>query len=82
MNNFDILVSPNPSIGIVTIKIFNRSKFHKGKLILRNSIGKNLLETTFFENNIQLDMSNVAKGFYFIEVVSNNLSVTTKLILN
>jgi hypothetical protein len=79
-NNF--VIYPNPSSDIFNIKI--------GDIQLQNIevidiSGKILFSKNDFDNSggeIQIDLSNVAKGVYFLKLSANKKSVVKKIVKN
>ncbi|MEI6488002.1 MAG: T9SS type A sorting domain-containing protein [Bacteroidota bacterium] len=72
-------VYPNPASGIVTIKC----KIDKIVAINVMDVLGNIVDQKWhFENdNYQIDLSHLAKGIYFIEVISTNTKFETKKII-
>lgn len=79
-----IIVSPNPTSGIVQI-IFNEmnNQFEKYSISLINSFGQTLSIQNInkIEINIQseINLANLPKGIYFIQIVFDNNVVTRKV---
>lgn len=76
-NQYNIIVSPNPSFGLVTVK---SDVLMKG-LIVRNSVGQIIQKMTTNSNLYKLDLSKEAHGMYFISIVNGENTITKKLII-
>ena len=73
-------VYPNPTSDFVTLRVEETllSTIHSIKLYNTNSV---LVKTIHPRNNIQLDLSNMASGVYFIHIhVNGGKSITKKII--
>jgi len=85
-NSINFTVSPNPSNGFSTISFNNVSKSNininlfdlSGKFIKNITQG----ELKAGQQEIELNASDLAKGVYFIKVEQNDLSYTSKFIVN
>ncbi len=79
-NNF--VIYPNPSADIFNIKI---GDIQPQSLEVTDISGKNIISKKDFDNSgneIQIDMSNVSKGVYFIKIATADKSVVKKIIKN
>ena len=80
-NNSEITIHPNPSSGFFNFT-FNNQNFEK--YIINDLYGKIILSSNINENestNLKIDLSNQAKGIYFIEFLSKDSKKIIKLIL-
>jgi len=78
-NQEDILLFPNPTFGKLTIQ-FDRADFKQ--LVLVNSLGKVVLrEEIKGEQQLQLDLSDCAKGLYFLRFERETNSVVQGVVL-
>jgi DNA-binding beta-propeller fold protein YncE len=77
----DIVIYPNPSTGLVTIRINNEPL--DGKVSIFNIQGKLVHETALRsgQQSVQLNLSSNPKGLYFISVVSDGMNMTEKVLL-
>lgn len=73
-NSSGLQISPNPSKNIVQIKI--NSKIDK--ITVFDSLGKVILIQT--QNNNEIDVENLSKGIYLIEIISENEKIYRKFI--
>jgi len=76
----DILVYPNPSTGIVSIGLPSMDEVNSVKII--NSVGQVVYQTASAESLLEVDLSALPKGMYFVECVNSENSYFKKLILN
>ncbi len=76
-NEFDIY--PNPSTGLVTINC-KSGIFDKIEII--NVTGQKVHSVNITSKNIQIDLSNLAKGLYFVKIKGENYYKTEKLIID
>lgn len=72
-----ITLQPNPTNGIITIN----SRYEIQKIDVMNVAGQILLSESATEKTHQLNLTDFAKGIYFVRVsYANGLSVTKKII--
>ncbi len=70
-----LLAYPNPMENVLTVKLPN---YNSGSILaLINAQGQVILNV---ENNAQIDVSNLAKGIYFLRATFGNETITEKLI--
>jgi hypothetical protein len=75
----NISLYPNPSTGIFTI---NLNKPAKSKICIHDVLGNCIMEKEYQnEENLSIDLSNQAKGIYFLEVVVDNKRNVKKVVL-
>lgn len=74
-NENNIVVFPNPTNGIINIKLNNGNDITN--IVLYNMTGQKLLESN--QNNI--DISNLSNGVYLLKVTDSNNSLETKQII-
>ncbi len=72
-DNF-ITIAPNPFADKTTITFSSESNTSKYTLYIRDVLGNNIIQSTINSNQYTIDMSNVAKGVYFVEVIDNSTS--------
>lgn len=78
-NEFDtinIVYYPNPVIDIITVKASTELKNAK----ICNLLGQTIFQQRFNSNEIQLNMSNIPTGTYFVIVESHNRKETFKIL--
>lgn len=76
LNNKVIKYYPNPSKGQITIENAEKSNV---KII--DFIGSQMLSINVESNNENIDLTNLAKGAYFIQIIKNKSIITEKLII-
>lgn len=77
-----IKIYPNPSKGLITLDIKDS---HVGNYFIEiTNINGQIAYCTWHystEKTIRIDLSNIAKGIYFVKVKNNNSVITEKLII-
>ncbi len=77
--NKNISVFPNPSSGVFNIKLKSISNL---KFDIYDITGKVVMsKLNVLENNFKLDLSNYAKGIYFMKIQTDLGSITKKLVV-
>lgn len=74
----DIKVYPNPSTGI--FNVVNTTQ-QIGRIIITDATGKQIMDLTSNENQIELDLSNYAKGMYMAIFFDGEQTVVRKLVI-
>ena len=70
LNNSLVNLFPNPSNGIITLKLAQHSN---GQIILTDILGKEVLSKSFTSNEVQLNLKGLeSKGTYFAKVLDSN----------
>lgn len=88
INSFDetvdfINIYPNPFNTSATFTINNQSKINVAELIIYNVFGNEVIHTKITKQANTINTSNLAAGFYFYKITSNNKLIQTgKLISN
>ena len=83
----NIKINPNPVITYANIKFLTMiQKDNKFRLIVFNNTGqpeisKDVSQDAFL-NGYNLDMSSLASGYYFIQIASNSILQTFKILKN
>ncbi len=78
-NNVDFTIYPNPCSSQATISFSEEQKNTSIKLV--NVLGECIQQLTTNNKQLKIDMSNVAKGIYFIEVMDEKKNVANKKII-
>jgi len=76
-NNLGLSLYPNPNNGIFTLNIKAKNVLVK----IMNTTGQVVLTKNNVNTNEQIDLSNNAKGIYFVTVTSNEAVTTQKVIV-
>jgi len=80
-NTGDFNVYPNPSQQFINVQLNDvTDKITKIELI--DLLGKTIYVNNFYENKIQIPVSNLTNGTYFIKVYSNDKVLMRKLFIN
>jgi hypothetical protein len=74
-------VYPNPATEMVNIQ-FDADKYHHATLMLINSNGQVVYSSPLTESNHQIGLQNVAAGLYIAKIISDEGSMTKKLVVN
>jgi len=88
INTFDepvdfINIYPKPFHASATFTINNQSKINIAELIIYNVFGNEVIRTKITKQANTINTSNLAAGFYFYKITSNNKLIQTgKLISN
>ena len=77
-----IVISPNPSSGIVNITMPEESLSDEMQLSLKNLEGKSVMFTQSSDQHVQLDLMHLPAGLYLLNISDGSSSVTRKIILN
>jgi hypothetical protein len=75
-NSINVVYSPNPVIDLLAIKATAELKSAK----ICNVLGQIILQQRFNASEIQLDLSNVPTGTYFVTVESDDRKETFKIL--
>lgn len=75
-NKFDFSIFPDPSSGIVNLNL----KQNRGQVNICNMLGEVVYSSIITQNNMQIDLSNLPNGVYFITVYGTESSETKKII--
>ncbi|MES2863749.1 MAG: choice-of-anchor L domain-containing protein [Bacteroidota bacterium] len=76
LQNFAIY--PNPANNFITIQ--NKDNAIISKVNLTDILGKNIKTSTYNSSEVSMDISNLNSGIYFVEIYSNEVKTTKKII--
>jgi subtilisin-like proprotein convertase family protein len=76
---YKVNIYPNPANDILNIEIVD-SKAVFNKLIIRNTIGQEVLSQSITSNRAIVDIDNLDAGIYLLEITNGVKSITTKFI--
>jgi uncharacterized repeat protein (TIGR01451 family) len=81
-NSNSLVLYPNPASNSVQIDLVNTSE-QLSKVVFYDILGKTVKRvSTFAANSLTVNISDLSKGIYLVEIVSeNNLKLTKKLII-
>jgi len=74
-----LVIYPNPTHGILNLSLENNTK---SDVRLYNTLGQQLLNTTFEGTEKQLDLNNFERGIYLLQVITDGKITAKKIILN
>jgi PKD repeat protein len=81
LNTYDIIVSPNPSTGLFTITLNNITDAVDA--FVTNALGQIVkTETTKNTSQLNIDLSGMSKGIYYLTITTHNGKNMMKLILD
>ena len=73
---------PNPAFDNFTIEVNKELDLSHTRLSIVNVVGEKVLEKSFTERHTAtINISNLAKGFYFVNISSDTYSCTKKLVV-
>ena len=77
----DFIIYPNPTTGLINIKSNNNDQLPIEEIILFNTVGQSVMKKSNLANQdqIQLDISHLPKGLYFINILSDKGLNTKKI---
>jgi hypothetical protein len=79
-----LLVYPNPSTGIFTVKYNNKGKF-AASITIRNIMGQIVYRTSSkdYFNSLQenINITGKTKGIYMVEILSGDKKITSKILI-
>ena len=81
-NNLETIatISPNPSNGVINLKTLSND-FENSKIEIYNTIGSLIFKSDMTQNSTDIDISNQAKGVYFVKISNDGKSQTQKIII-
>jgi|GEM_PF-1173834 len=74
----NVSIYPNPATNVLNINFANAA--NKTSVKIFSLIGSEVLSTTTSDNNLSVDISNLAAGTYMVQITSDNVSVTKKIV--
>ena len=79
---FDVLISPNPSTGLISINLSSEKK-ESFQISIINSLGQVIRQesTEASQQLINIDLSDLTSGTYFVQVNGSNYQQTQGVIL-
>ncbi len=75
------LLYPNPSDGEITIEMPKGDYDNENLISVYNSVGSLVWQNSTPDNVIHIDLSQQAKGVYFVKITNKNSILTKKLVL-
>lgn len=79
LEQFDAKIFPNPTNGIINIKLNNNSNLEANVEVYDN-IGRKIETYTFDSKKFELDINHLQSGMYFVKIKQGNFVSTTKII--
>ena len=82
LKNDEVIISPNPSNGILSIQISNKKfSIQKSEIKLLNLFGKEVNSFILTSIDEKIEIQNLEKGIYYIQLQKNNKIIVTKKIV-
>ncbi len=69
---------PNPTQNIVNIKLFK--EVSNNKIQILDFVGRLMKQEMCYSNDIEIDISSLPAGLYFVKIENNGIFSTQKLI--
>ena len=77
--SYSVSVYPNPATNNVTVSVEGLNG--KAQLSVIDMSGRTVMSTTMDDSNVQLNVSTLAQGTYFVRIQGENISTVRKLIV-
>jgi len=77
--NNNVSIYPNPANNMLNVSFAN-TVVNKASVKIFSLIGSEVLSATTSENNLSVDISNLAAGTYMVQITSDNVSITKKIV--
>jgi len=74
---FDLIIYPNPTNETLSVSIEN-SKAQKGMIL--DQLGRNVMEFALIDAYVELNLSHLPKGLYFLEIQQDGMKLNKKFI--
>ena len=75
-------INPNPSSGNYSVKIDSEIDIKTMNLIIRNTLGEEMMKKEFAGFEYEIDLSNFINGIYFLELFNNEQKFNEILVKN
>jgi len=77
-----IIISPNPSTGIFDLQLsIDKEQFNKAELNVYTILGEVVYQTEIKNLNSKINLSELAKGIYFAQIITNKQTIVRKVVL-
>lgn len=80
--DIEIVVSPNPTSGLLSVKLSQWDITDTGTLVLSDTSGHVIVQQAISSDKTTIDISNSAKGIYMMLIVLNGEKHSYKIIKN
>lgn len=77
----ELHVFPNPAQDVVNIKLIPANEEYHSQVIITNAIGKVMIETSIDRHETSIPVGHLAKGVYFVKVITGKQEFFKKLVL-
>lgn len=75
-------IYPNPSSGVVTIELPEIQKENQTQVIIYNTLGQKITDTTQSNKQFSLNLTNQPAGIYLMHLINGDNKITKKIIKN
>ena len=79
-DQFSYTIYPNPSNGLIKLEITSTEKDYS--IVIHNIQGETVYQVNIIDDLVDLDLSILESGIYFLRLVGNNSSEEKRLIIN
>jgi len=76
----DITIYPNPTKGLISIKITNMSKASSSSILLHDFFGKTIIKLEKLTEDNKVDLSNLPNASYFMKITIDDKTTEWKII--
>ncbi|MBL0031049.1 MAG: T9SS type A sorting domain-containing protein [Bacteroidetes bacterium] len=73
-------IYPNPASNVLDVKFADNVSVEN--LTIKNIVGQIVSENKFTSSNMEIDLSALSNGMYFLEAIENNKTYSVKFIIN
>lgn len=77
----ELHVFPNPAQDVVNIKLIPANEEDHCQVIITNAVGKVMIETSIDRHETSIPVGHLAKGVYFVKVITGKQEFFRKLVL-
>jgi hypothetical protein len=80
LNESDVVIYPNPTRGVLAVKIRNMNPDVLHRIMVFNLNGAVVFERSNISNYTQINLSAQPKGMYFLRIFSGDTFITWRII--
>lgn len=82
MQTLGFVIFPNPTSGLFALKINTQSQNQPLAIKIRTTLGNIVEQIYITEKETEIDVTELSKGIYFLELITDKKLFTKKLIIN
>jgi len=79
--NSDLIVYPNPSKGQITLSYVGQEQLSTATITDVNGKLIKEIDLRSFDESLDIDLSGLSKGMYFMQISTSNTVITKKILL-